>query len=374
MNSKTYDACFITFTELLSDARTLNTANSLIKNNKKVAIIAFADENEIQFFKNSKIDLYSIPYPKSKKIWYRWFYFCNKSKLLKGAIKSEVLWAADLYSLYSARNISKETGSILYYDSREIYSALGPLANQKLKQKIIALIEKRSIKKVNKIIVSGELDAEYLKNHFKNGKSYEVIMNLPPYSIPQKSNFIREKLNIPDNNIILIYQGMLLPGRGLEKAIESLQYINNSVLVIVGDGYFKTYLQQLTRKLKLTERVFFCGRVPYNELFKWTCSADIGLVLIEPISLSYKLALPNKLFEYCIANVPSIVSDLPAMRKIIEKYNIGKLIPTDSRPNAVALAIQEVYNNKNSYTEFCKTAAMELNYESQEKVILSLFN
>ena len=143
MNSKTYDACFITFTELLSDARTLNTANSLIKNNKKVAIIAFADENEIQFFKNSKIDLYSIPYPKSKKIWYRWFYFCNKSKLLKGAIKSEVLWAADLYSLYSARNISKETGSILYYDSREIYSALGPLANQKLKQKIIALIEKK---------------------------------------------------------------------------------------------------------------------------------------------------------------------------------------------------------------------------------------
>ena len=68
------------------------------------------------------------------------------------------------------------------------------------------------------------------------------------------------------------------------------------------------YTERLAKDLNVSERVHFCGVVPYRELHQWTCSADIGIVFIEPISFSYKLALPNKLFEYLYCEKPVIAS------------------------------------------------------------------
>jgi len=48
-----------------------------------------------------------------------------------------------------------------------------------------------------------------------------------------------------------------------------------------------------------------------------TASVDIGVSLIENLSTSYYYALPNKLFEYIMADVPVVVSNLPQMKKLL---------------------------------------------------------
>ena len=39
--------------------------------------------------------------------------------------------------------------------------------------------------------------------------------------------------------------------------------------------------------------------------------------------MSYRYCLPNKLFEYIMCGLPVIVSDLPEMSQIVDKFRIG---------------------------------------------------
>ena len=162
-------------------------------------------------------------------------------------------------------------------------------------------------------------------------------------------------------------------GRGLLPTIRSLQYNINVVLCILGSGDFKEVLVKEAKALNVEDRVIFCGNIPYDELHEWTCSADIGISLIEPISFSYELALPNKLFEYCMARIPSIASDLPAIRKVVDAYPIARIIPPDSSPETIAETVKEMSNesNRKAFVDTCEKAAKVFSYDSQEEKIIS---
>ena len=53
--------------------------------------------------------------------------------------------------------------------------------------------------------------------------------------------------------------------------------------------------------------------------------ASVGLALIQPICLSYRMSLPNKLFEYVAAGLPVLGSDLPAIGGLVNEQRIGLL-------------------------------------------------
>ena len=92
-------------------------------------------------------------------------------------------------------------------------------------------------------------------------------------------------------------------------------------LVVLGTGVFRTKYEKLASELGITDRIHFLGNIDQKELINYTAGADIGVALIENISKSYYYALPNKLFEYIMANVPVLISDLPQMKKIVDDYN-----------------------------------------------------
>ena len=56
---------------------------------------------------------------------------------------------------------------------------------------------------------------------------------------------------------------------------------------------------------------------------EYTGSADVGVALIEDSCVSYRLCLPNKLFEYTMAGLPVIVSNLPEMRRLVASFQVG---------------------------------------------------
>ena len=96
----------------------------------------------------------------------------------------------------------------------------------------------------------------------------------------------------------LIYQGAINPGRGLHLAIESLVYLNDYKLLIVGDGKGLDELKEFAEVKGVEQQLEFIGRVPYEELEKFTGQATVGLLLEEPLGKSFEYALPNKLFDY----------------------------------------------------------------------------
>lgn len=370
--TKKYDVCFFCFEEFASDARTLNLARTLADDGKSVAVVSFGKAEAQSKFLEENIHYFNLPMPKVNRFWKQWFKYHILSKKIRKELHADTVIASDFYSLYTANVFAKKCNAKLIYDSREVYSALGPLYKNPIKQKIISILELKLIKNVNKVIVTGELDAEYLQNHFKINVPFEIIMNLPPYRGYHKTNLLRETFKIPNEAPVILYQGVILPGRGVKSIIRSLPFYEEAYFCIIGWGKYEEEIRREAELLGVTNRVIFCGKLSYDDLHSYTCSADIGICFIEPITFSYKLALPNKLFEYCMARIPTLASDLPAIRKIISEHHFGKLIPNDASPEQIANAMKMIIAEKDKYIEYCNQAAQIFSYNNQVSKIIRL--
>jgi glycosyltransferase involved in cell wall biosynthesis len=368
-----YDITAIAFSKASTDARLLNIITTLKDSGKKILVIALRDEAFADYALSNGIDFFGLESNKNHRLMKRWNEFLKLGRKIIRGNESEVILASDLYALPLAVRMKKFSGGKLFYDSREIYSALGSLSSYPTKQNFQNMIEKFYVRSVDEMIVSGDLDAEYLAKYFAHSIPYHTIMNLPPKSRVEKTDFLREHFALSPETRIVIYQGALLGGRGLEQLIDAIPLVYNTVLCIVGAGPKEQVFRNEVYKLGLDSKILFFGEVPYSELPQITNSADIGTALFQSISLSYQLALPNKLFEYFMAGLPVIASDLPAMRMIYEEYNFGSLLPNDISAEKLAEEITALLEKKAEYPEVLKAASEKYNYDNQIKMIRSIF-
>ena len=119
--------------------------------------------------------------------------------------------------------------------------------------------------------------------------------------------------------------------------------------------------------MNLTKQVIFLGKLTQDELPKITASADVGVSLIENLSISYYYALPNKLFEYIMAEIPVIVSNLPQMKEIVEKYDVGFAVDIENKAELIT-AIKKLSEDSDLYKskkQNCHVASQELNWEKE---------
>ena len=256
----------------------------------------------------------------------------------------DTIIASDLYSLLPI--VLKKNNYRVIYDSREIYTKLSIHVKNPIKNKIISIVERFCIKKINKIMVTAKSDLDYLKNIYsKNKISYKIIYNYPLKSfVVLNSNFFRNKLNIDKKNTILLYQGVLQKNRGIIQLIKIIQKTQNTVGIIIGSGEYKKNIQNYIKKHNLRSCVHLLPAIPYPQLLQITSSADLGIALINPNSLSNQLALPNKLFEYAVSGLPVLASSLPNIRKYILKYNLGWSIDHNDLQGQVNI-IKSLQNN-----------------------------
>ena len=377
-----FDICFVSFSHPLRDARTINIARLTAKKRKRVCLIAFGDESDKRTYKSYGITFFPIEDSPNMRTVAKWAKFKLLAKKYFTHTYADFYYACDLWALAVARDYYKDAlnddfyGLTLVYDSREIYSALGSNSGSWMKQAVINKLEKVMIKDVDVMVTSGGLDSEYLQKYFDHDLPYYVIKNLPKYRGPSDSNMLSEKLNIDDSDTILIYQGEILEGRGIKISIDTVAMLEGVHLVIVGSGPYFSEINQYVKDNNLEHIVHFTGLVPYARLHDISSSADIGLTLFEPVSKSYELAFPNKMFEYAMARIPQIASDLPQIRPTIESKDIGMLADLPLSKNDIAEKIKILLDKetRQKYKDNCDRAARDFGYNVQSELIMSIFN
>jgi glycosyltransferase involved in cell wall biosynthesis len=76
--------------------------------------------------------------------------------------------------------------------------------------------------------------------------------------------------------------------------------------------------------------VFCLPAVPSTRVVVEARAADAGIwTLLSNVGLNFKLALPNKVFEYVAAGVPLLAADLPEVRRIVDAYQVGLCFDPD---------------------------------------------
>lgn len=250
------------------------------------------------------------------------------------------------------------------FDAHELYSEVPELSRRKTEKKIWAFIEQKGIPKFNKCYTVSHSVAEHYKK--ETGKNFEVIRNLP---------FLEEEIPRPslEKKKIILYQGALNVGRGLEALIEAAQDLPVEVW-LAGEGDLSGELRSLVQRLNLEEKILFLGKVPPQELKKITPKAWLGYNLLEPRGLSYQYSLANKFFDYIHALVPGLSPDFPEYQKINVKHEVGIL--SNLSKEEIIKNVDFLIKNNEYYSrlvENCIQARREFNWQQEEKKLINIY-
>jgi len=188
---------------------------------------------------------------------------------------------------------------------------------------------------------------------------------------------LRASLGIPPEALVFLYQGGLTPGRNLETLVAAFEDLpgQRTVLVMLGDGPLKPLLERRVKRMGLEAQVKFHPAVPQEELLDLTAQADLGVIPYRATCLNNALCTPNKLFEFIMARVPVIATDLPEVRSFIARHNIGLLGDTSNVKTFSGLlrrAIQIAPAFDREWRAGLEAAARELCWEQEGKKYLAV--
>jgi glycosyltransferase involved in cell wall biosynthesis len=147
----------------------------------------------------------------------------------------------------------------------------------------------------------------------------------------------------PPGPPVAVYSGGLAPGRGIEEALRALPAVPEVRLRLIGpdaDG-FAAHIRGEADAIGVADRLEILPPVPPADVPTALAGAQIGLALIQPTVLNNRLSLPNKLFEYVVAGVPVLASDLPVLGRTVREEGIGEVVPPGDVP-AIAAAMRRL--------------------------------
>ena len=172
---------------------------------------------------------------------------------------------------------------------------------------------------------------------------------------------LRKKFNLKKNDVIFIYLGVLGQGRNIETLIDSFtNYDIEYNLLFIGDGEYKN---KVIQKSKIFSNIHYHKYIKHDELVHFIKDADFGLCLIENISLSDYLCLPNKLFECLNAKLPVLASNFPELSQVLTKNDFGMVCEPDTKNIVKSL-------KKITKKTFKKNLPKEYFWSHQEKQLL----
>lgn len=360
----TRKVCMFVWNNLINDARVKREASALAEEGYDVTVICTKDDNTL---KEEIIEGFKV-----KRV--------NASSTLQVIINMirkgsneefDVYHSNDLKTLpqgYICSKILKNKK--LIYDAHEVETS-----RTGHKGKIKYYFEKFLVGKVDKMIMTTDTRAEYNSELYKIKKP-EVIHNYPFIKEIDYSKFnLYQIANIPFNEPILLYQGGLQPGRGLENIVGAIPKFKKGITVFIGDGKSKDKIKAMVKERGIQDKVRFLDTVPSEDLMYYTQHAYLGFQVLQNTSFNHYSALSNKLLEYTMMEVPVIASDFPEMSKVINKYKVGISIDSHVYDN-ISDAVNYLLDNPEKYMELkqnCSYAKEILNWNREKKRLLNVY-
>ena len=263
-------------------------------------------------------------------------------------------------------------GTRLVYDSHELAterSRMGRWGKWRAGRQ-----ERRGLGHTDERIWTTRTRAEYIVRRY--GIPFPTLIhNVPERMEVQQGWDLRERLGIPADRRILLYQGSIQEFRGIEESIEAVTLLDRCVLVVIGYGYHRPALEDMVHRRGLDDRVRFFGPIPNDELLYYTASADVGLCVIRGQSLSYRWSMPNKLFEYMMAGIPIVASDFEEMGRVVREEGVGTVCDPDD-PQSIAAAVRAIVDDPAAEARFraaTRVAIAKYNWDEEEKKLLALY-
>ncbi|MCR5588465.1 MAG: glycosyltransferase [Bacteroidales bacterium] len=259
--------------------------------------------------------------------------------------RCDVVWANDTDTLLgcwmAVRKRRTERGERrvkLVMDAHELFPEVPEIVDKPVVKWVWRMIEKWLMPQCDALITVCQSIADYYKE--KYGVEMTVVRNLQGSGCQSASARQQDEAVGSKEGHVMLYAGKVNVGRGVDWAIDALEWLPECRLVVAGDGDLLEEMKEYAAQKAWADRVEFTGRLMPEEMAALTAKADVGLVMLEDRGLSYHYALPNRVGAFVQAGVPMVVSDLPEMARVVRTYGVGAVIEGKNgseRTNAEAL-------------------------------------
>jgi len=280
--------------------------------------------------------------------------------------KADILLANDLDTLPANHLASKMKKLHLVYDSHELFTEVPELIHRPRKQEIWKNLEQIILPKLQYAYTVSPLIVE--EYNVTYGADFKLIRNFPLLEA--------EEVKQPtEKDKIIIYQGALNIGRGLEELILAMKFVEDAKLWLVGGGDIENELKSIVEENDLKQKVQFLGRLPFHELKRITQQASLGVSLEKKEGLNYAYALPNKVFDYIHAGVPVLYADLEAVKRTLDGFSVGEVLQSHEAKELGEQLTQMLVSNQYSYwQQECMRAKQVFNWEKEEETLFAIFD
>jgi len=230
-----------------------------------------------------------------------------------------LIFAHDIPVLPLGTELKRLWGSPLICDLHEVYpeqtEVFQPGARDYWRG-----IEETHLPQADAILCVNPAILEYVERAYGLGSKALVVYNSVPF-VPRGSATadIRGIYPIPAEARVLLFVGSLLGHKNIAALIRGFGLANQPewVLAIMGTGPDLGALRGLIGELGLAGRVYIGASVDQDQLISVAASTHAGVVPYLPISFNYRIATPNKLFEYIQARLPIASSRLDMIERLI---------------------------------------------------------
>lgn len=258
----------------------------------------------------------------------------------------------------------------LIYDSHEVQTS-----RTGYNSKLYVYLEAFLIKKIDSMIVENHTRARYAKKVYKFYPN--VVYNYPIKidAVTHGKVSLKKILGLPESEKILLYQGGIQTGRGLENLIKAAPLFKEGTLVLIGDGRIKRDLEKLVDQMGLKEKVRFLPKVPLKDLPLYTREAYIGFQVLNNVCFNHYSAASNKLFEYIMSYVPVIACSFPEIKKVIQGEGIGLCVDSHD-PVSIAKGVNYLLDSPEEYQVMkkkCAIAREKYNWEYEKVNFLTVY-
>jgi glycosyltransferase involved in cell wall biosynthesis len=292
-------------------------------------------------------------------------------------VKPAIIHAHDLPSLPGAIQLAAATNAQLIFDAHELETERAPPLPIDQKR-FIDFLESWWLNHVNRMVTVCDSIADFYQTRFKGARA-TVFMNVPELNDTGNADYdLRGAAGLSADAKTVIYTGAVgREARGLHKVVEALRLLDGVNLIILGpraEGN-DDWLLDIAESMGVRERLRLLPPVPTDQVVSAIRTADAGVCPIQDVALSYRVSMPNKLFECAFAEVPICVSDLPEMARFVTDLGIG-VVMDQTDPQSIAAALREVLDNRARYALTSESRARlkdEYSWPAQSRRLQQLY-
>lgn len=235
-----------------------------------------------------------------------------------------VVVAHSLPALAPALAAARAVRAPVLYDAHELETERNGLRGAR--QMFDRALEAKLIRQCAAVTVVSDSIADWYASRYRIARP-TVVRNVPDIggqSAAQTAAPLRQLLGLGPDAILHLYVGGLFRGRRVEQFIRVFEGLSSPHhLVFLGYGELDAEVQAAAKR---SAHIHAVPAVAPDQVLGVVRDADVGLVGVEDVCLSYRYSLPNKLFEYLAAGVPVLAPRYPEIANFLGTSEGARLV------------------------------------------------